>query len=69
MIGAISMGQGQDVHARRLMNVSMQEGRWVLLQNCHLGLDFMDEALDTVSFLFFGWLLAFCLTLHSMQHL
>lgn len=47
------MGQGQDVHARRLMSVSMQEGRWVLLQNCHLGLDFMDEALDTVSFLFF----------------
>ncbi|XP_070190341.1 dynein axonemal heavy chain 5-like isoform X2 [Littorina saxatilis] len=48
MIGAISMGQGQDVHARRLMSVSMAEGRWVLLQNCHLGLDFMDEALDTV---------------------
>ena len=46
---AISMGQGQDVHARRLMGVSMAEGRWVLLQNCHLGLDFMDELLDTVS--------------------
>ena len=43
------MGQGQDVHARRLMGVSMAEGRWVLLQNCHLGLDFMDELLDTVS--------------------
>ena len=47
--GAISMGQGQDVHARRLMQVSMAEGRWVLLQNCHLGLDFMDEMLDIVS--------------------
>ncbi|KAK3724620.1 hypothetical protein RRG08_041104 [Elysia crispata] len=46
--GAISMGQGQDVHARRLMQLSMTEGRWVLLQNCHLGLDFMDEMLDTV---------------------
>lgn len=47
--GSISMGQGQDVHARRLMQISMAEGRWVLLQNCHLGLDFMDELLDTVS--------------------
>lgn len=43
------MGQGQEVHARRLISVSMAEGRWVLLQNCHLGLDFMDEMLETVS--------------------
>ena len=46
---AISMGQGQEVHARRLVSQSMQEGHWVLLQNCHLGLDYMDELLSTVS--------------------
>ena len=43
------MGQGQEVHARRLLQQSMAEGGWVLLQNCHLGLDYMDELMDTVS--------------------
>ena len=46
---AISMGQGQEIHARRLLTQFMNGGGWVLLQNCHLGLNFMDELLDTVS--------------------
>lgn len=42
------MGQGQEVHARRLMQISLTQGGWVLLQNCHLSLDYVMEAMEIV---------------------
>ena len=47
-IKSLSMGQGQEIHARRLLLDSMTTGNWLLLQNCHLNLVFCKEILDTL---------------------
>lgn len=43
------MGQGQEVHARRLMSQCLSGGGWVLLQNCHLSMDYVIEAMDQIN--------------------
>ncbi|CUG85918.1 dynein heavy chain, putative [Bodo saltans] len=39
----LSLGQGQDVPARELIDDGKRQGNWVLLQNCHLYKDFMPD--------------------------
>ncbi|XP_072937033.1 dynein axonemal heavy chain 8 [Epargyreus clarus] len=46
LCSSISMGQGQEVHARKLIDRALKEGLWVLLQNCHLGLEYMVEIME-----------------------
>lgn len=39
----ISMGQGQEVQARRLITESIAKGGWVVINNSHLSIKFMNE--------------------------
>ncbi|XP_033231151.1 dynein heavy chain 5, axonemal [Belonocnema kinseyi] len=48
LLRSVSMGQGQEYHARRMINDAMNEGGWVLLQNIHLSLPFCTEAMDAL---------------------
>ncbi|CAD6991963.1 unnamed protein product [Ceratitis capitata] len=43
---SVSMGQGQEFHARKMIMDSMSGGGWVLLQNVHLSLPFCSEVID-----------------------
>ena len=47
-VDCVSMGEGQDVVALRAINVATANGSWVMLQNCHLGLDFIDSLEDII---------------------
>eukprot|EP00756_Hemistasia_phaeocysticola_P003201 Hpha_TRINITY_DN12121_c2_g2::TRINITY_DN12121_c2_g2_i1::g.81783::m.81783/K10408/DNAH; dynein heavy chain, axonemal len=39
----VSMGEGQDALATALVNQAHEQGDWALLQNCHLGLGFLES--------------------------
>ena len=40
---SVSMGQGQEVIARAYLSACVVSGEWVILQNCHLGLNYLFE--------------------------
>eukprot|EP00658_Telonema_sp_P-2_P083320 TRINITY_DN8993_c0_g2_i1.p1 TRINITY_DN8993_c0_g2~~TRINITY_DN8993_c0_g2_i1.p1 ORF type:complete len:4024 (-),score=1669.66 TRINITY_DN8993_c0_g2_i1:145-12216(-) len=44
----ISMGQGQEPAARAIVEAAWQNGDWALLQNCHLGLPFLNQLEDMI---------------------
>ena len=44
----VSMGEGQEPVAMRAINSAVVNGSWVLLQNCHLGLGFMEGIEDLI---------------------
>jgi hypothetical protein len=45
-IQCVSMGEGQEPVALRALTTAAGSGSWVLLQNCHLGLQFMEGLED-----------------------
>lgn len=45
----VSMGEGQEEIARRVIRQGFETGVWVILQNCHLGLKFMEEIEEIIS--------------------
>jgi len=47
-LNSVSMGQGQELHARRMISEAMSTGGWVLLQNIHLSLPFCTEVMDVL---------------------
>lgn len=46
VLKSVSMGQGQEFHARKMITECMATGGWVLLQNVHLSLSFCSEIID-----------------------
>ena len=45
---SLALGQGQEEIARRMLNEGIENGNWLMLQNCHLSLSFCDEIMQTM---------------------
>merc|ERR1712078_714163 len=45
----VSMGEGQEKVAREKNNAAFLTGGWVILQNCHLGIGYMNEMEDVLT--------------------
>lgn len=48
-INTISLGQGQGSIALNMINDAKKNGRWIVLQNCHLAISFLKEIERTCS--------------------
>ncbi|CAJ1379392.1 unnamed protein product [Effrenium voratum] len=44
----VSMGEGQEKVAREKNNAAFITGGWLVLQNCHLGINYMNEVEETI---------------------
>lgn len=56
----VSMGQGQEIIARKYMASATVEGQWVLLQNTHLGLGYLTEVRSSAPACLSNWLILAC---------
>ena len=45
-VGTVSLGEGQEPYALKAISTAFVGGTWVLLQNCHLGLSFVNTLED-----------------------
>ena len=44
----LALGQGQEETARNMITEGIQNGHWLMLQNCHLCLGFCEEIMQTM---------------------
>jgi dynein heavy chain len=47
--GKVSMGEEQEIPAMAMINQAMAAGKWVVLNNCHLSLEFMAQMEDILN--------------------
>jgi len=48
-VGTVSLGEGQEPYALKAISTAFVGGTWVLLQNCHLGLSFVNTLEDLLA--------------------